>query len=122
MTLTHQKTKEKLFTGSHGSRTKIKPEFSPEEKPKEENRRTFQGSSRTVVCYKCGKAGHIAIKCQIGKIPENNRTQSGKPQGAVMTARGNQSYRPWTKKGVIRGPHGGPVEVSILRDTGASQL
>ena len=34
---------------------------------------------------------------------------------------GNQSYRPWTKRGVIRSPHGGPVEVSILRDTGASQ-
>ena len=39
----------------------------------------------------------------------------------VATTRGNQSYRPWTKKGMIRGQHGGPVEVSILRDTGASQ-
>ena len=100
---------------------KFKAEFSPEEKPKEENRRTFQSSSRTVVCYKCGKAGHIAIRCQLGKGPETNRTQSGKPQGAVTTAKVNQSYRPWTKKGVIRGPNGGPVEVSILQDTGASQ-
>ena len=52
------------------------------------------------------------------KGPERNQTLSRKPQGAVT--RGNKSYRPWTKKG-IRGPHGGPVEVSILRDTGASQ-
>ena len=74
-----------------------------------------------MVCYKCGKAGLIAMRCQLGKGPESNRTQSGKPQGAVTTARGNQSYRHWTKRGVIRGPNGGPVEVSILRDTGASQ-
>ena len=116
--LTHRKTKEKLYTGS---RVKFKEELSPEGRPKEENRRTFQSSSRTVVCYKCGKAGHIAIRCQLGKGPERNQTQSEKPQGAVTTTRGNQSYRPWTKKGMIRGPHGGPVEVSILRDTGASQ-
>ena len=112
--LTHRKTKEKTFTGN---RVKFKAEL----RPKEENRRTFQSSSRTVVCYKCGKAGHIAIRCQLGKGPERNQTQPRKPQGAVTTPRGNQSYRPWTKKGMIRGPHGGPVEVSILRDTGASQ-
>ena len=112
--LTHRKTKEKTFTGN---RVKFKAEL----RPKEENRRTFQSSSRTVVCYKCGKAGHIAIRCQLGKGPERNQTQPRKPQGAVTTPRGNQSYRPWTKKGRIKGPHGGPVEVSILRDTGASQ-
>ena len=67
------------------------------------------------------RLGHIAIRCQLGKGPERNQTQPRKPQGAVTTTRGNQSYRPWTKKGMIRGPHGGPVEVSILRDTGASQ-
>ena len=116
--LTHRKTKEKTCTGN---RVKFKAELSPEGRPKEENRRTFQGSSRTVVCYKCGKAGHIAIRCQLGKGPERNRTQPRKPQGAVTTARVDKSYRPWTKKGMIRGPHGGPVEVSILRDTGASQ-
>ena len=116
--LTHRKTKEKTFTGN---RVKFKAESSPEGRPKEENRRTFQSSNRTVVCFKCGKAGHIAIRCQLGKGPERNRTQPRKPQGAVTTTRGNQSYRPWTKKGLIRGPHGGPVEVSILRDTGASQ-
>ena len=116
--LTHRKTKEKPYTGS---RVKFKAGLGPEEKPKEENRRTFQSSSRTVVCYKCGKAGHIAIRCQLAKGPERNQTQSRKPQGAVTTTRGNQSYRPWTKKGVIKGPHGGPVEVSFLRDTGASQ-
>ena len=91
-TLTHRKTKEKFFVGSQGSRMKFKAECSPEEKHKEENRRTFQSSSRTVVCYKCGKAGHVAIRCQLGKGPENNRIQSRKPQGAVTTARGNQSY------------------------------
>ena len=112
--LTHRKTKEKTFTGN---RVKFKAEL----RPKEENRRTFQSSSRTVVCYKCGKAGHIAIRCQLGKGPERNQTQPRKPQGAVTTARIDKSYRPWTKKGMIRGPHGGPVEVSILRDTGASQ-
>ena len=112
--LTHRKTKGKPYTGS-------KVKFKAELRPKEENRRTFQSSSRTVVCYKCGKAGHIAIRCQLGKGPERNQTQPRKPQGAVTTPRGNQSYRPWTKKGMIRGPHGGPVEVSILRDTGASQ-
>ena len=116
--LTHRKTKEKTFTGN---RVKFKAELSPEGRPKEENRRTFQSSSRTVVCYKCGKAGHIAIRCQLGKGPERNQTQPRKPQGAVTTARVDKSYRPWTKKGMIRGPHGGPVEVSILRDTGASQ-
>ena len=100
---------------------KYKAELSPEGGPKEENRRTFQSSSRTVVCYKCGKAGHIAIRCQLGKGPERNQTQPRKPQGAVPTARVDKSYRPWTKRGVIRSPHGGPVEVSILRDTGASQ-
>ena len=112
--LTHRKTKEKPYTGS-------KVKFKAELRPKEENRRTFQSSSRTVVCYKCGKAGHIAIRCQLGKGPERNQTQPRKPQGAVTTARIDKSYRPWTKKGMIRGPHGGPVEVSILRDTGASQ-
>ena len=120
-TLTHRKTKERIYTGSQGSRMKFKAECSPEEKPNEENRRTFQSSSRTVVCNKCGKAGHIAVRCQLVKSQESNRTQLGKPQGAVTTARGNQSYRPWTKRGVIRGPNGGPVGVSILRDTGASQ-
>ena len=116
--LTHRKTKEKTFTGN---RVKFKAESSPEGRPKEENRRTFQSSSRKVVCYKCGKAGHIAIRCQLGKGPDRNQTQPRKPQGAVTTPRGNQSYRPWTKKGMIKGPHGGPVEVSLLRDTGASQ-
>ena len=111
--LTHRKTKEKPYTGS-------KVKFKAELRPEEENRRTFQSSSRTVVCYKCGKAGHIAIRCQLGKGPERNQTQPRKPQGAVTT-RGSQSYRPWMKKGMIKGPHGGPVEVSILRDTGASQ-
>ena len=112
--LTHRKTKEKPYTGS-------KVKFKAELRPKEGNRRTFQSSSRTVVCYKCGKAGHIAIRCQLGKGPERNQTQPRKPQGAVTTARVDKSYRPWTKKGMIRGPHGGPVEVSILRDTGASE-
>ena len=112
--LTYRKTKEKTFTGN---RVKFKAEL----RPKEENRRTFQSSSRTVICYKCGKAGHIAIRCQLGKGPERNQTQPRKPQGAVTTARIDKSYRPWTKKGMIKGPHGGPVEVSILRDTGASQ-
>ena len=116
--LTHRKTKEKTFTGN---RVKFKAELSPEGRPKEENRRTFQSSSRKVVCYKCRKAGHIAIRCQLGKGPERNQTQPRKPQGAVTTARVDKSYRPWTKKGMIRGPHGGPVKVSILRDTGASQ-
>ena len=95
--LTHRKTKEKTFTGN---RVKFKAEL----KPKEENRRTFQSSSRTVVCYKCGKAGHIAIRCQLGKGPERNQTQPRKPQGAVTTPRGNQSYRPWTKKGEDKRP------------------
>ena len=116
--LTHRKTKEKPYTGN---RVKFKAELSPEGRPKEGNRRTFQSSSRTVVCYKCGKAGHIAIRCQLGKGPERNQTQPRKPQGAVTTARVDKSYRPWTKKGMIRGPQGGPVEVSIVRDTGASQ-
>ena len=116
--LTNRKTKEKTFTGN---RVKFKAELSPERRPKKENRRTFQSSSRRVVCYKCGKAGQIAIRCQLGKGPERNRTQPRKPQVAVTTTRGNKSYRPWTKKGMISGPHGGPVEVSILRDTGASQ-
>ena len=89
-TLTHRKTKERIYMGSQGSRMKFKAECNPEEKPKEENRRTFQSSSRTMVCYKCGKAGHIAIRCQLGKGPERDRTQSRKPQGAVTTARGNQ--------------------------------
>ena len=100
---------------------KFKAEFSPEGKPKKENRITFQISSRTVVCYKCGKAGHIVIRCQLGKGPERNRTQLRKPQGAVTTTRVDKSYRPWTKRGAIRGPNSRPVEVSILRDTGASQ-
>ena len=79
-TLTHRKPNEKTYTGSHGSRRKFKAEFSPEGKLKEEKRRTFQSSSRTVVCYKCGKAGHIAMRCQLGKGPERNQTQSGKQQ------------------------------------------
>ena len=93
-TLTHQKNKEKIYTWSQRSRMKIKAELSPEEKPTEENRRTFQRDSRMVVCYKCGKAGHIAIRCQLGKGPETNRTKSEKLQGAVTTAKVNQSYRP----------------------------
>ena len=36
-TLTHRKTKKKTYTGSQGSRMKLKAEFNPEEKPKEEN-------------------------------------------------------------------------------------
>ena len=80
--LTHRKTKEKTFTGN---RVKFKAEL----RPKEENRRTFQSSSRTVVCFKCGKAGHIAIRCQLGKGPERNQTQPRKPQGAVTATRGN---------------------------------
>ena len=87
--LTHQKMKEKTFTGN---RVKFKAELSPEGRPKEENRRTFQSSSKTVVCYKCGKAGHIAIRCQLGKGPERNQTQSRKPQGAVTTVRVDKSY------------------------------
>ena len=74
-----------------------------------------------MVCFKCGKAGHITIRCQLGKDPERNRTQPRKPQGAVTTTRVDKSYRPSTKRGVIRGPNGGPVEVSILRNTGTSQ-
>ena len=50
-TLTHRKTKERIYTGSQGSTMKIKTELSPEEKPKEENIRTFQRDGRTVVCY-----------------------------------------------------------------------
>ena len=118
---TSTEKQRKDYMGSQGSRMKFKAECNPEENPKEKNRRTFQSSSRTVVCYKCGKAGHIVIRCQLGKGPERDRTQSRKPQGTVTTARGNQSYRPWTKKGIIRGPHVGPVKVSALRDTGASQ-
>ena len=91
-TFTHQKTKEKMYIGSQGRRMKFKAEFSPEEKPKEENRRTFQRDSRTVVCYECGKAGHKAIRCQLGKGPESNQTQTGRLQGAVTTARANQSW------------------------------
>ena len=82
---THRKTKERVHMGNQGSREKIKAELRPEVKPKEENKRTFQRDSKTVICYKCRKAGHIAIRCQLGKGPETNRTQAGKPQGAVTT-------------------------------------
>ena len=92
--------------GSQGRRVKIKAELRTEVKPKEENRKTFQRDNRTMICYKCGKA---------------NRTLAGKPQGAVTTDRVNQSYRPWTKRRVIRGPNEESVEVATLRDTGASQ-
>ena len=74
-----------------------------------------------MICFKCGKAGHIAIRCQLGKGPETNRTQAGKKQGAVPTDRVNQSYLPWMKRGVIRGPNRESVEVSNLWDMGASQ-
>ncbi len=89
---------------------KFKAELSPEEKSKEENRRTFQSSCRTVVCYKCGKAGHIAIRCQLGKGTERKQTQPRKTTGALTTTRGKPTYRPRKKKGIIRGPHGGDVE------------
>ena len=68
--------------GSQGNRTKSKAGDSAQKKKlREEKRRTFQSSSRTVVCYKCGKAGHIAIKYQLEKGPERDRTQSRKSQG-----------------------------------------
>ena len=88
-TLTHRETKERLYMGSQGSRVKIKAELRPEVKPKEENKGTSQRDSKTVICYKCGKAGHTAIMCQLGKGSETNRTQEGKPQGAVTTDRVN---------------------------------
>ena len=84
-TLTHRKTEERVYMESQGSRVKIKAEVRPEVKPKEENRRTFLRDSRAVICYKCGKAGHITIRCQLGKGLEANRTQAGKLQGAVTT-------------------------------------
>ena len=54
----------------------------------------------------------------------NSRTTIPQSIALTITPRGhppNQSYRPWMKKGVIRGPNGGPVEVSVLWDTGPSQ-
>ena len=77
--LTHRKTKEKTYTES---RVKFKTELSPEGRPKAENRRTFQSSSRTVVFYKCGKAGHIAIRCQPGKGPEKKTNPAEKTTGS----------------------------------------
>ena len=99
-TLTHRKTKERIYMGSQGSKMKIKAELSPEVKPKEENRRTFQRDSRTVIYYKCGKAGHIAIRCQLGKGPEANRTQTGKPQETVTKPEQTSLIDPERREGL----------------------
>ena len=72
---------------------------------KEENRNTLRREDKVIICYRCGKVGHIAAKCQTGRGQETGRIP---PQGAVTTdIEIDVTYRPfvgkrlniWTKEG-----------------------
>ena len=74
-----------------------------------------------ITCFRCGQAGHIAIKCKLGRGPETNKAGESKPQGMVSTTLANEIYRPFTRKGHIKDGEGNNIPVTILRDTGSTQ-
>ena len=74
-----------------------------------------------ITCFRCGQAGHIAIKCKLGCGPETNKAGESKPQGMVSTTLANEIYRPFTRKGNIKDGKGNNIPVTILRDTGSTQ-
>ena len=74
-----------------------------------------------ITCFRCGQAGHIAIKCKLGRGPETNKAGESKPQGMVSTTLANEICRPFTRKGNIKDGKGNNIPVTILRDTGSTQ-
>ena len=75
-----------------------------------------------MICYRCGRVGHIAAKCQTGRGPVTGRIPTGKPQGAVTTDMEiDWIYPLFVGKGYIYGQKKKKIAVTILRDTGASQ-
>ena len=74
-----------------------------------------------ITCFRCGQAGHIAIKCKLGRGPETNKAGESKPQGMVSTTLANEIYRPFTIKGNIKDGKGNNIPVTILRDSGSTQ-
>ena len=74
-----------------------------------------------ITCFKCGLAGHIAIKCKLRRGPETNKAGEIKPQGIVSATLVSEIYRPFTRKGNIKDVVGINTSVTILRDTGVTQ-
>ena len=74
-----------------------------------------------VTCFRCGQAGHIAIKCKLGRGPEANKAGESKPQRMVSTTLSSKTYQPFTRKGNIEDGEGNNTPVTILRDTGSTQ-
>ena len=74
-----------------------------------------------ITCFRCHQAGHIAIKCKLGRGPETNKAGESKSLGMVSTALCSKIYRPFTRKGNIKDGEGNNTPVTILRDTGSTQ-
>lgn len=85
------------------------------------NRPVLGREARPIVCFNCGKPGHVAAKCQAKRFTEMNRNTPAKPQGAISQGI-DETYEPFISKGYIaRDKEGQGEPINILRDTGASQ-
>ena len=92
-----------------------------ETQPSNDERPLMRKENRLMVCYLCGKPGHMVSQCQSGKGPRTNRIPMSKPQRVVRTNKIEEIYRPFVSWGFIWDPKWNQeIGINILRDTGAT--
>ena len=64
-------------------------------------RPNVQRENRPMICYRCGKPGHLTFQCQTGRRPEINKNPTSKPQGAIAGNPVEKRYCAFTIRGVV---------------------
>ena len=74
-----------------------------------------------ITCFRCGQAGHIAIKCKLGRGPETNKAKNLSHREWFQRHKLMRYVDPSQKKGNIKDGKGNNIPVTILKDIGSTQ-
>ena len=102
--IAHKKGKIECDLLGH-TRIRLRPNPTNEMREKDNRyaygeRPNVRRENRPMVCYRCGKPGHLTFQCQMGRGPEINKNSTSKPERDTVGNPVEKRYRTFTSRGV----------------------